>query len=967
MAKKFKLISILAFCTVFLTTVSQASHISGIRITQTGNTGLEINVDITAFYTTGSTESEANLGTYYNQIPAADWGDGSTLERYGNGPSTGIPLVATSTVVNGITARAYRGSFSHTYGSAGNYTIEANTGCCPLTTPTYTLVTGTILTETISTTGPFGPTTFTTSFVQNTLNVNAEAPVFSKGFVPASVAINSPSTLTFTIDNTASTLDDNVLDFTDNLPAGMVVATPANVVNTCGGGTVTATSGDAVISYTGGVVPAGVTCSVSVDVTVTQAGSFVNTTGDLTSAFGNSGTASDTLIGFDAPAFSKVFAPSTVAINTPSTLTFTIDNSANPVDATTLDFTDNLPANMTVATPGNATTTCTGGTLTATDGSNTISYTGGTASSASSCTVSVDVVVSQAGDFVNVSEDLTSNLGNSGTATDTLTGFDVPVFSKDFAAASVSVNTPIAMTLTVDNTANTIAASSLDFTDNLPAGMEVASPVNSSTTCTGGTVTAVAAATSVMYTGGTVNAASTCTVSVDVIVTLEGSFTNTTGDLTSSLGNSGPASDTLLGSSAPLFSKEFSPANVPLNSPSTLTFTIDNTANTVAANMLDFTDNLPTNMETVGPANVSLTCTGGNLTSSPGATSISYSGGGMVGAGASCTISVDVIVTQEGSFVNTTGDLTSSLGNSGTATDTLVGTSAPDFSKVFNPSDVAIDSPATLTLTIDNNANAIEAESLALTDNLPPGMEVANPANASTTCIGGTLTASAGATSIEYTGGEVSASASCIVSVDVIVTQSGVFNNTTEDLISSLGNSGMASDTLTSFSSPLFSKAFSPDEINAVEDNGLIESTLTFTIDNTANPVDATDLEFVDNMPTGMTVNDPANIINNCVGGTVSAVSGDGVISYTGGTVLANAVCTISVDVVLDGFGTFNNDAGILNSSLGSSAPNSAIGSIIVGVVRAIPTISIYGLSLLMLLLAYMTFKKIRRSHISEQ
>lgn len=166
-ARLLLIMSLLAFAPVNV----WASHIAGIRITQTGITGLMVNIDVSAFYTTGSTETTAYLGTYYNQIPAIDWGDGSTVPRYGYGSSTGIPLVATSTVVNGIPVRSYRGSFSHTYGSPGNYTIAANTNCCPLTTPTYTLASGNIVETTVYTVGVFGPTTFTTSFVQNTLGV----------------------------------------------------------------------------------------------------------------------------------------------------------------------------------------------------------------------------------------------------------------------------------------------------------------------------------------------------------------------------------------------------------------------------------------------------------------------------------------------------------------------------------------------------------------------------------------------------------------------------------------------------------------------------------------------------------------------------------------------------------------------------------------------------------------------------
>ena len=409
----------------------EASHISGIRITQTGNTGLMINIDVTAFYTTGSTETTLYLGTYYNQAPAIDWGDGSTVPRYGYGPSTGIPLVSTSTVVNGIPARAYRGSFSHSYGAAGSYTIAARTGCCPLTTPTYTLVSGTILTTTVNTTGPFGQTTFTTSFVENTLQVDAIAPGFSKAFAPADIGVGAVSTLTFTIDNTASTLDDNLLDFTDSLPSGVQVATSPNAVNSCTGGTVTATAGSGSISYTGGSVTAGATCTISVDVTGTAPGSYLNTSGDLTSAFGNSGTASDTLTVSLPPAISASFSPGNILPNEIATLTFTIDNTSGFAAATGLNFNSVLPNGMEVASAPNPATTC-GGNITAPAAGISVDFAGGTVGAGATCTVSVDITITTAGDY-EVTADLGSSLGNSTGDSGTLGGgtvLDVPTLGE---------------------------------------------------------------------------------------------------------------------------------------------------------------------------------------------------------------------------------------------------------------------------------------------------------------------------------------------------------------------------------------------------------------------------------------------------------------------------------------------------------------------------------------------------------
>ena len=117
------------------------------------------------------------------------------------------------------------------------------------------------------------------------------------------------------------------------------------------------------------------------------------------------------------PSFSKAFAPAIIGSTATSTLTFTIDNSASPLNATNLDFTDNLPAGVVVAATPNASTTCTGGTLTATAGTGTITYTGGTVTAGASCTVSVDVTSSIPGMYANTTGDLTSSLGNSGMAT----------------------------------------------------------------------------------------------------------------------------------------------------------------------------------------------------------------------------------------------------------------------------------------------------------------------------------------------------------------------------------------------------------------------------------------------------------------------------------------------------------------------------------------------------------------------
>lgn len=496
-------------------------------------------------------------------------------------------------------------------------------------------------------------------------------PTFAKGFAPSSIAVGQVSTLTFTIDNTASAVAASSLDFTDNLPAGLVVASPPNGSTTCTGGTLTAVAGTAVVTYTGGTVAAGASCTVSADVSGTTAGDQANTTGDLTSSSGTSGTAGATLHVSPNPGFSKSFAPNPVAIGQPSTLSFTIDNTGSTADATGLDLTDNLPSGLLVATPANESTTCTGGTLTATAGSGVVSYSGGGVSAISSCTVQVDVVADAGGDYDNTAGPLTSSLGDSGTATDTLRVSGGPTFAKDFAPSVIPAGGVSTLSFTIDNGAGLLDATGLDFTDALPASVVIATPAKASTSCTGGTLSAPAGGTTVSYTGGAVAAGASCVVQLDVTSTAPGDHLNTTGDLTSSLGNSGSASATLSVAGALGFAKAFSPNPGLTQAAIALIFTIDNTASGLGATNLSFSDTLPSGLIIATPPNASTSCAGGTLGAPAGGTTISYTGG-TVAAGASCTIQVDVTTRTPGQYLNASGDLTSSLGNSGGATATLV-------------------------------------------------------------------------------------------------------------------------------------------------------------------------------------------------------------------------------------------------------------------------------------------------------
>jgi uncharacterized repeat protein (TIGR01451 family) len=78
------------------------------------------------------------------------------------------------------------------------------------------------------------------------------------------------------------------LGFVDTLPAGLVVATPNGVTNSCGG-TVTAIPGTRSVTLAGASLDAGASCTITVDVNGVGAGNQQNSTGPVNSAEGGPG------------------------------------------------------------------------------------------------------------------------------------------------------------------------------------------------------------------------------------------------------------------------------------------------------------------------------------------------------------------------------------------------------------------------------------------------------------------------------------------------------------------------------------------------------------------------------------------------------------------------------------------------------------------------------------------------------
>ena len=246
----------------------------------------------------------------------------------------------------------------------------------------------------------------------------------------------------------------------------------------------------------------------------------------------------------------------------------------------------------------------------------------------------------------------------------------------------------------------------------------------------------------------------------------------------------------------PTLGKSFSPAVINGNgvSTSTLTITLSNSSLSAATLTAPLTDTLPAGVTIAATPNASTTCIGGAFTPLPssGDTAVTLSAG-AIPAGSACTVKVDVIAAA-GSYINTlpVGALQTNQGsNAVPAVSTLTVNSSvppggpPTLGKEFSPATINTGGVSTLTITLSNPNPVVAMLSAPLTDNLPPGLVVANPTNASTNCGGGTMvSATAGGTAVTLPTGSTipfaigPTAGTCTVTVKVTAVTAGSFFNT---------------------------------------------------------------------------------------------------------------------------------------------------------------------------------------------
>ena len=181
-------------------------------------------------------------------------------------------------------------------------------------------------------------------------NAQVIAPTVEKAFSPDEITEGENTTLIFTLDNVTGNPSQSSISFTDNLPAGLMIAGPIAWVNANGcTATFNGNIGDTAISVTNLTFPNGVgTCSFSVEVTSNIPGEYVNNNSNFDNLNNvDSSQASATLtVNEDTSDVDieilKTVNPEETAIGTEVVFTITATNIGT-TEATNIEIIESLP------------------------------------------------------------------------------------------------------------------------------------------------------------------------------------------------------------------------------------------------------------------------------------------------------------------------------------------------------------------------------------------------------------------------------------------------------------------------------------------------------------------------------------------------------------------------------------------------------------------------------------------------
>lgn len=469
----------------------------------------------------------------------------------------------------------------------------------------------------------------------------------------------------------------------------------------------------------------------------------------------------------------------------------------------------------------------------------------------------------------------------------------------------------------------------VNWIDHLPDDLVVVDPANPLVTGCGSsyTLTAVPGSDTISLSGATTDGTSdpvnpgVCSVTVSVTSFDVGNHTNIINADEGSVMIEGSevnyqydANITLLvlPMESPEIAKSFdSPINA--GETSQMEINITNPDENVALTQVELQDALPAGMTLSDPLMYSLSnCGAGTLEPlAIGDTSITLSGA-TIGVGRTCRIRVNVETDSTGTFTNTIapGDLSNYQQvtiPSDASADLVV--KNVELDKSFSPSNFQEGGTSTLTVTITNPNPGEDMTNVSFTDAMPANLTVVTDSGtlSGAGCLGTVNTSVA--SQVSLSGGTIPAGGSCQMSATVTSSVAATYTNTVscDDLTFAEGIAGCqdASANLTVYASSLGTEAvkrFSPTNIEPGTN-----TTMTITV-TAPGDTDLTDFNLTDNLPANVYISAAPNATqSNCGAGSITAVEGASVFSFSGGTIAAGTTCTLTVRVTSSEYGPHTN------------------------------------------------------------
>ena len=910
---------------------------------------------LTLTLTNSSTVNEVTVTNYIESLTG-----GTVLA----GVTPAVSCTGTGSVNGTLTATAAATSFTlagATIGPGGVCTITLGIGSGTVGSVTTSVSASTSIAIT-------GGASLANPSVNSSVTVkNAATVAHAFTLTTTSVRPNQSVTLTVTLTNASSVNALAIGTFTDTLGTGdTIVSASAPACSGAGAsnGSLTATAGASSFVLSGAVAGPSSTCVLTLQVqaggsaTQLKSSSVATGTGMV---FSNAANASVAVAA--ASATETVVSTLDLAVSGPGstvyqgqlvTYTYTLYNYTSGI-ASNVSFADNLPlpsggVQMTLDASSSIGTGCSGGTVTAVTGSSFFSWTGGsivagTNGDPGKCTITVVALVPANAvvnnNYVNsIAATAVTAIAPGGAAVSNLNGTSVT--SK--ASASITVKQTLggssnttasiypagttSLVITISNPTST-ALTSASFSETL-TGLTIALPASASTTCTGGSplVAAVPGSGTLSASGLSIPAASgsagTCTVTVNITGAAVGSYPTSVPasaiQNAQNLTNSSASPTATVTVNSPLTgSAAFLPTGTGLGGTAQLTVTLTNSG---VSGLTGVNANIPlpagATAFTVAPAPAAGTTCGGAPVLSVVANAASASLSGVtLTAGASCTVSFNVLTTTNSGSSNWAlaipiGSLTSAEGYANTSAVsknlTFVASTSLGLVKSFTPATVNGGAVSALAISISNSsANTVNA--VAFTDTFPAGMVVYSVPGAtlSSGCVNGSVSAVSNDTKIRLTGADIAAGGTCTVTVNVTSLKPQNLTNTlaVSSLSSQQGftNGLAASATLATSGGLGVEQSFSPVAVAANT-----SSHLSMILVNTQASTTITGIAFTDTLPAGLKVATTPNLTaDSGCNITPSATAGGTTVGVSGLSLAALSTCTVGVDVVATANGAYTN------------------------------------------------------------